>query len=122
MKRSKTLKKTGSLFDRVKNYSDVCKELEEKEQAIPYNQIRQIQKLFNGDWKPEWSNKNEYKWFPYFEKLPIGWRSYGSYYYIIAYGVVAYYKDQQTSDFVGKLFKNIYINFIEDVTVEVCEE
>lgn len=100
-----------NLFETIRNYSDVCIELCIKEKTIHdfdnlkefrYHQIQNIAKLFNGD-----SINNYY--YPYFTRS-------GSalvFYYSCdggsdCGGHVAYYKDRQTSDFVGKLFIDIY--------------
>ena len=32
-----------------------------------YEDLILVSKALNGNWKPDWNNMNEYKWFPYFE-------------------------------------------------------
>lgn len=104
----KLLKKV-SLFDRIRNYSDVCRELKEEEKISPFDKIKQIEKLFNVNWKKDWNNSNQYKYFPYFtingsgELVFVGSGSYAGF-----HGVVGFYKDQETSDFIGKTFISIY--------------
>ena len=71
----------NKLFDTIKTYSDVCKELKEPEyilsdfdflpkeyQSKLYNALRiqQIAKLFNNGWIPNWADSKEKKWFPYY--------------------------------------------------------
>lgn len=91
-------------------YSKVCEELGEKEKGSSYEQIKQIEKFFNQGWIKDWNNSNQYKYTPYFEKASSGvWRffdsgGWGSY----CYGVVAYFKDKEISDFVGRTFIEIY--------------
>lgn len=109
---SKSLKllKKVSLFERIRNYSDICKELKEEEKQFPFDKIKQIEKLFNGNWKKDWKNSNQYKYFPYFTisgsgALVFGYSGcFGTYFY----GVVGFYKDKETSDFVGRTFIDIY--------------
>lgn len=97
------------LFSEIRNYSDVCKKLGENEVYCPYQQIKQIEKLFNGDWKKNWDNKNQSKYYPYFEQKSSGLVFYYSYScYDDFSGQVAVYKDSKTSDFVGKTFIDIY--------------
>ncbi len=102
--------KSDSLFDRIKTYSDVCKELGEKEITCPYQKIKQIEKLFNGDWKKDWTNRSQYKYYPYFEySTSSGFGFYSSLSPSYSFsGGVAFYKDQETSDYVGKTFIDIY--------------
>lgn len=102
-----------NLFETIRNYSDVCIELGIKEKTnsdfdslkeFRYHQIQNIAKLFNGD-----SINNYY--YPYFNRSGSGlvfYRSAGGAGVSYFSGQVAYYKDRQTSDFVGKLFVNIY--------------
>jgi hypothetical protein len=101
--------KPRTLFDVIKNYSDVCKQLCEPEQSCPYQKLKQIERLFNGDWRKDWSNFNQYKYYPYFSLTGVGlvfdvsdFDCSGS------GGRVAYFKDKQTSDFVGRTFVDIY--------------
>lgn len=109
------IKVPEDLFNKIKTYSDVCKELGEKEKTSSYDKIKQIQRLFNGDWKADWLNPNQYKYYPYFERASGGWRFSDSLYlYGSSDAEVAYYKDEKTASFVGKTLLNIYIDFIEN--------
>lgn len=106
------------LFKSISNYSDVCEELGIKEltienfnskKAFAFHKIENIQKLFNGDWLPDFNNSNRRKHYPYFEYknsrlVFLASYSYGYYYY----SQVAFYKDQKTSDFVGQVFEDVY--------------
>lgn len=122
-KETKKLLGKISLFDRVKNYSDVCKELgveeltidsftflpkEQRLKALAYHQIQNIRKLFNGKWKVKWDGKQK-NWYPWFEIKASGLvfgDSAGS--VGVSGTVVCYYKDQETSHFIGKTFLDIY--------------
>jgi hypothetical protein len=115
-----------SLFDKIRSYSDVCEELGEKELSLSdfdfldieyrnkilnQSKLKQIEKLFNFDFKIDWSNHNQYKYYPYFEVSGsgLGLGFYGSYYDGSGFGgLPAYFKDRETSDFVGKTFVDIY--------------
>ncbi len=104
------LLKPKTLFKKIKAYEDVCRELSESSETCPYKQMKQIERLFNGDWRKDWSNSNQKKWRPWFQyKAGLGlvfdsstWADGDS------SGSVAYFKDQQTSDFVGRTFPDIY--------------
>lgn len=99
-----------NLFETITSYKDVCIELGEPEETCPYKKIKQIEKLFNRDWVKDWSNKNQKKYYPYFEHLTgSGWvfraSSYRCYF---SDGQVAFYKNEETSDFCGRTFTKEY--------------
>lgn len=118
--------KPKSLFDKIKTYKDVCKELNEEEitedyfdidtftrkeikQLVAFARIKQIVKLFNGNWNVDLKDPNQYKYYPYFNMAGSGLVFGGSSCFTWAFdGQVAYFKDNQTSDFVGKTFVDIY--------------
>lgn len=104
------LVKEDDLFSII-SYSQVCKLLKEEELSCPYAKIKQIEKLYNGIWKKDWNNLQQYKYYPYFNLNA----SYGQVGFhgsnsraSNAYGQVAFYKDRKTSDYVGKTFWLIY--------------
>ena len=118
--------KPKSLFDKIKTYSDVCRELKEEEvtqdsfdcdlftykeiaQLIAFAKIKQIAKLFNRSWKVDLTDENQKKWYPYFEIRSSGLGFNGSYYdNWCVDGQVAFYPNQKISDFIGKTFIDIY--------------
>lgn len=63
--------------ERIKTYEDACRELDiplipkrcehmtEDEQA--YYSLKVIAKALNEGWEPDWSNKNQKKWYPWFK-------------------------------------------------------
>lgn len=117
-----------NLFEIITCYTDVCKELGEKEyteedfkflpdyyrkKALAQLQIHQIEKLFNQGFVFDWTNINQYKYYPYFDicsgSLVFSSSVYCHYYYCSG---LAFYKDKKTSNFVGKLFAPIYQNAV----------
>ena len=115
-----------SLFNRIKNYSDFCKEFKIKEfkesdflflpklqriKAFNYHKIQNIVQFLNGKWRIDWTNSNQQKRYPYFiYNTGSGLGVYCSGVSCDCYfGQVAYFKDKETSDFVGKTFLDIYI-------------
>ena len=111
----------------IKTYSEVCKKLGIKElteedfkqfgnpkQMLAFHKIKNIEKLFNGTWKPDFSCSTQYKYYPYFEKVSSGWQSYSTPYDSTAdfHGGSGLYKDSKTAEFVGKTFQEIYIDLI----------
>lgn len=110
----------------VVTYEEVCKYLGEKQLTIcDFNnlseyqrtknlvtsKLQQIAKLFNGEWKVNIKDKNQQKWYPYFEITADGGLVYyGSGYDsdYCSYGLVVYFKDKKTAEFVGRNFINLY--------------
>lgn len=93
----------------ITTYADVCKELKEKEETCPYKMIKQVEKLFNSEWKKDWNDRNQPKWYPWYEQTGSGLVFYSSFslcYYF--YGQVSFYKDKPTCEHVGKHFIGIY--------------
>lgn len=113
-KEKETEKSKRDLFT-IKTYKEVCKELKESEETCPYKQIKQIERLFNGDWEKDWNNTNQAKWYPYFNLKASGGEvgfSRSGYHRYSSDGQVAFYKDQKTSDYVGRTFWSIYKQLI----------
>lgn len=110
----------------IKTYSEVCKKLGIKEltekdfkqfdnpvQMLAFHKIKNIEKLFNGNWEPDFSCSSQYKYYPYFEKVSSVWQCYSSYcYFTLFFGFSGLYKDSKTAEFVGKTFQEIYIDLI----------
>lgn len=93
----------------ITTYSEVCEELKEKEETCPYKMIKQVEKLFNGEWKKDWNGTNRIKWYPWYEQTGSGLVFSHSCSYCVSFGgQVAFYKDKQTCDYVGKHFISIY--------------
>lgn len=112
------------LFKEVKRYSDVCRLLEEKEYTLEDFQflpeylrkktlatvkISQFEKLFNQEIELDWSNINQPKYYPYFDTSSgrLVFYSCCDHCYHCG-GVVAYFKDRNTAEFVGKIAIDIY--------------
>lgn len=103
------INKPDNLFSKINNYYDVCEHLKEGIESCPYKQIKQIEKLFNGSWKKDLTDINQKKWYPYFEIKSSGLVFVSSYGFSYCFfGQVAFFKDEETSNFVGKKFIDIY--------------
>lgn len=96
---------------KIDTYDKVCKALNKDKETCPYRVIKDIEKLFNQGWKPNWSN-SEYKWYPYFSFGSFGGFSFRSSGYCCSgfTGECAYYKDKETSNYIGKTFLQEYKN------------
>lgn len=126
----KIIEKPESLYDKIKTFSDVCKELNEKELDINYftflpdyqrikafrhYQIQIIAKLFNDKWKPNWLNINEYKYYPWFDYKLGGWSLDTVDCRCSCSAVeVACFKNKKDAEFVATTFKDIYIDYLNN--------
>lgn len=74
-----------------------------------------VVKAHQGDWKPDWNNSSERKWFPWFDmevddNNPSGFRFDGSV-YVLTYSLVGSrlcLPSEELSDHVGKTFEDLY--------------
>jgi hypothetical protein len=118
---------SDDLFN-IKTYSEVCNKLGIKELSISdfqifgndatrmfnLHKIKNLETLFNENWKPDWKNKSQYKYYPYFEINSSGGLVFVASYSDCSffYGGVGYYKDSKTSDHIGRYFKDVYENLM----------
>lgn len=125
------LPKESDLFT-ISKYSQVCKRLKVKEltikdfaflptkqeqlKALATHQIGNIERLFNGDWTKDWSNRNQSKYYIWFEKSASGWvvSAVGDDCYCASYAVVGYYFDSKTARYCGETFIDIYSVFMNN--------
>lgn len=125
----KIIEEPQTLFEKINNYSDVCKELnieeldednfsflpkEQRKKQLAFHKIQNIIKLFNEDWKINWKDQNQYKYYPYFQIDGSGGLVFdcSHYHYHGFHFGVGFYKDKETSDFCGKKFIKIYKNLL----------
>lgn len=131
IKNKNKLLKQISLFDKIKNYSDVCFELGEEELTIDnFNfikdekirlktfrtyQIKNIEKLFGNGWIPDWNNVNENKYYPWFTISSFGLVGFSASASDVdhCHTGVGFFKTREISDFVGRTFLNIYSDIIK---------
>lgn len=112
------------LIDRIKTYEDVCRELNEYpinlgpyiyyRKLVAFAKLQQIAKLFNEGWEADFSNREQEKYYPWFEMdksggvrfhyLGDGYSRFG--------GGPAYFKSQEIANYVGKTFIEIYKDLI----------
>ena len=109
-----------SIINRVKTYKDALEVLrrdhfDEKNlypREIARRKLEIIIEALNEGWKPDLSNHQEYKWYPYFTWSYSGLGcslSFGS--PAIAntfFGVRLLLKSKELADYTGKQFKNLY--------------
>jgi|ERR1035437_1721844 hypothetical protein len=118
-------------IDRIKTFKDACEDQGiDPGTAVPYPnpgndheeavngvaQIFIIAKSLNGDWKANFKNTSQYKYYPWFKDSGSG--SGLSYFVCVrwrtdtACGVRLCYRDAETAEYAGKQFISIYNKFL----------
>lgn len=120
--------------DKIKTFDDICKiaginpellfkqtsELEYLQDTIngiiAFEKLLIINQVLNQGWRPDWNNRTQYKWYPYFDL------SSGGFSFVDAYcrygrtyagvGSRLCYKTKNDAEFAGKLFIDIYRTFM----------
>jgi len=116
-----------SIKDRIKTFDDVLKEngITRKEfektckdlppHKIASNMIEEITKAVNEDWVADWYNHSQYKYIPYFICSASGGLSSNGYSLWASFsyvGVRLCYKSSDLATHFGKLFTDIYKDFL----------
>lgn len=119
--------KPRSILERIRDAQDVvedngltreqfdeqCKGLEPDE--VAYRVLKLLAKSLNQGWLPDWTNPNEYKYYPYFEmRGSSGFRfhvydNWNSYSYV---GSRLCFKSRELAEHAGKQFQHIYEQFM----------
>jgi len=116
----------GKITSRVKTFEDACKELgidvssikqgELSKDEYAYIKLKIIAKALNEGWTPDWTNSNEWKYYPWFDlsKRASGFSSYG--YNRWNTNTVAAsrlcFKNSELAKFAGTQFVEIYKDYI----------
>lgn len=116
--------------DRIKTYEDACSELGVKpieetdlfqigftKDEIAYRKIKTITEALNEGWKPDWSDKNQKKWYPWFypgsSSGCVFCDAYSRYSDVYAgYGSRLCFKSEELANYAGKQFVDLYKEFI----------
>lgn len=113
--------------DRIKTIEDVCKEhgftlesfddtyknLEEDEKA--YLLTKMLAESLNEGWTPDWSNANQYKYYPWFEmEGSSGFRfdDYGGWHASTVCGSRLCFKSSELARYAGTQFTELYKSFM----------
>ena len=126
----KTKSKTASIniMDRVKTFEDACEVLgidklqlgvagldDDRESIEAYAKLIIIAKVLNEGWQPDWSDDDQYKYFPWFKhKSGFGlscfdfgrWRAY------TAVGSRLCFKSAKLAEYAGTQFAEIYRDYL----------
>jgi hypothetical protein len=125
----KTVKKVAFDYTTIKSFEDACKKLniepitpgtalileELKKPLIAAYKLMVIYMAINNGWKPDWSNYNQGKYYPWFEVLSSGFGFSNSYYgYDFTYTLVGSRLCTDTSEkalYIGKQFEAEYKDY-----------
>jgi len=119
------------ITDRIKTWEDVCEELDiDPVDSLPYKKaktkteksinaffkIQKISEVLNEDVEIDFDNKNQTKYYPYFEKQRLGWRAcscncYSGYGYV---GFGFYYTTSEKALYAGNQFIDIYSEYLPE--------
>lgn len=118
-----------NIKERIKTFADVLNHLnideddfnqeneDLEDDEIAYRQIKLISKAFNDGWVPDWTNSNEYKYFPWFKmgsSSGVGF-SCDVYDYWITFSNVGFrlcFKSSELAKYAGTQFLDIYKKFM----------
>lgn len=122
------------ITDRIKTYEDALKALGVEDfltvkigiictfgrllppYVIAYIKLCVIIEALNEGWEPDWDNKNEYKWRPWFIMSPSSFAFDGSDYGRLAAcvgsGSLLCFKSQKLSDYCGTQFLHLWKEFM----------
>ncbi len=128
-KKSPTKRPVKTIMDKVKSFEDACKllklnpkhipvvdmlpELHQKAIVANYKLIIIIQALNEG-WQPDWSNSNEYKYYPWFYMSSFGFSDsgYGRWHTAAIVGSRLCLKNETLARYTGKKFENLYKEYM----------
>jgi hypothetical protein len=123
-------KTTQSIMERVKSFEDACEVLGIDDAEIEvkgidnhftsiqaYAKLAIINQALNGDWKPDWTDSKQYKYYPYFNNASssVGGFSYNDYDYwltITFVGSRLCYQSAELAKYAGTQFLAEYNEFL----------
>ena len=114
---------------RVKTFADACIECGTTEDEfnnrfksyvgisednIFYEKAKIVAQALNEGWTPDWKNKDQYKWYPYFIASPFGFdgTDYGGWITYTGAGSRLCYRTSELAEYAGKQFAEFYEKFI----------
>ena len=101
--------KTMSDVYRINGITKLTTPPETKERY--YEDLILVAKALNGNWKPDWNNRNEYNWFPYFRlssTIRFSCADYDSRLTAADFGSHICFKNKQIAEYAGKTFLEQY--------------
>ena|ERR1035437_531039 len=121
---------SGKITDRIKTYEDACAEISEQpineaelkrlgftSDELDYRKIKTITKALNEGWQADWSDEDQYKWYPYF-RFSSGSFRFDDTFYRYSYATAGIssrlcFSRDELATYAGKQFEELYISFIK---------
>jgi hypothetical protein len=131
--KAKKIKESSPEFDytTIKTFEDACKKVNTDPAKLPdvsgileefakpiiaAYKLLIIYKAINNEWKPDWSNWDQYKYYPWFEVLSSGFGfSYSTYGYVNArtgVGSRLCFESEEKAKYAGNQFLQLYKDFL----------
>lgn len=116
--------KPKPVTERIKTFMDACKELGENPYADKFNKgskdtnafekLKVIIKALNEGWIPDWSNYNQYKYYPFFEYKNKSFVFYhvDCYSHYAGFASALYLKNKELANYAGTQFINEYNEYL----------
>jgi len=115
--------------ERIKTYEDACRELDiplmpercehMTEDEMAYYSLKVITKALNEGWEPDWSNRNQEKWYPWFEVTGTNPAGLSCSYTIHAvsssnahFGSRLFFKTEALAKYAGTQFIKLYEKYL----------
>jgi hypothetical protein len=115
------------MFNKIKTFEGACKVLkldpkkalpvvsgmpkQHREAIIAHAKLVIIAEALNGDWKPDWSDYNQWKYYPWFEMKSSRFGYDGSYVNYSSYsnaGSRLCFRSAEIAKYAGQQFKSLY--------------
>lgn len=123
--------KPKKITDRIKTLKNVYEYLGKKrEDEVPYKNpktkkqrslnafvdIQNLSEVLNEGTVLNFTDKNQYKYYPYFERKALGWVFDDYYYYYFGsyMGFGFYYKSSELAIYAGTQFLNVYKDYLPE--------
>ena len=111
-----------NIMERVKTFEDACDVLgvevvfdeSDSKFIMAAKKLEIIYKALNEGWEPNWSNSNEYKYYPWFKMSPFGFDGAG-YVFWLAHsnaGSRLCGKTDTIAEYAGRQFEDLYRDFM----------
>jgi hypothetical protein len=112
-------------FKTIKSFEDACRHLGIEPSTVisqndtideaAYKKLKVVVDAINNGWKPDWSDHDQYKYFPWFEVLSSGsgfaFSGYGYYYSASSVGSRLCFESREKCLYAAEQFQSIYEDF-----------
>jgi len=111
-------------FEDIKTFEDACEELgidpetvthkNDTPDEVAYKKLKIVIRAINQGWVPDWNDKSQYKWWPYFNlSSGSGFSFSHSYYYceLTSVGSRLCFESEAKSNYAATQFNELYKQF-----------